>query len=45
MVMTPKLNNDNGLQDWRTEHQAVTGVWQKCGFSARPYRTGAFGRG
>jgi hypothetical protein len=22
--MTRKLNNDNGLQDWMTEHQAVT---------------------
>jgi len=22
--MTRKLNNDNGLQDWKTEHQAVT---------------------
>ena len=25
MTMTRKLNNDNGLQDWKTEHQAVTG--------------------
>jgi hypothetical protein len=25
MIMTRKLNNDNGLQDWKTEHQAVTG--------------------
>jgi len=25
MTMTRKLNIDNGLQDWRTEHQAVTG--------------------
>jgi len=25
MKMTRKLNNDNGLQDWKTEHQAVTG--------------------
>ena len=24
MTMTLKLNNDNGLQDWKTEHQAVT---------------------
>ena len=24
MTMTRKLNNDNGLQDWKTEHQAVT---------------------
>jgi len=24
MTMTRKLNKDNGLQDWRTEHQAVT---------------------
>ena len=22
--MTKKLNNDNGLQDWKKEHQAVT---------------------
>jgi hypothetical protein len=22
--MTRKLNKDNGLQDWKTEHQAVT---------------------
>ncbi len=25
MTMTRKLNTDNGLQDWKTEHQAVTG--------------------
>jgi hypothetical protein len=25
MTMTRKLNIDNGLQDWKTEHQAVTG--------------------
>ena len=24
MTMIRKLNNDNGLQDWKTEHQAVT---------------------
>ncbi len=24
MTTIQKLNNDNGLQDWRTEHQAVT---------------------
>jgi len=24
MKMTQKLNNDNGLQDWKIEHQAVT---------------------
>jgi len=24
MTMTRKLNIDNGLQDWKTEHQAVT---------------------
>ncbi|HNY44431.1 MAG TPA: hypothetical protein PKH15_07050, partial [Bacteroidales bacterium] len=24
MTMTRKLNNDNGLRDWKTEHQAVT---------------------
>jgi len=23
MTMTRKLNIDNGLQDWKTEHQAV----------------------
>jgi hypothetical protein len=25
MSMKRKLNKDNGLQDWKTEHQAVTG--------------------
>jgi hypothetical protein len=25
MTMTRNLNNDNGLQDWKTEHQAATG--------------------
>jgi len=25
MTMTRKPYNDNGLQDWKTEHQAVTG--------------------
>jgi len=25
MTMIRKLNNDNGLQDWKTEYQAVTG--------------------
>jgi len=25
MTMTRKLNIDNGLRDWKTEHQAVTG--------------------
>ena len=24
MSITRILNNDNGLQDWKTEHQAVT---------------------
>ena len=24
MTMTQKINIDNGLQDWKTEHQAVT---------------------
>ncbi|MBM3435563.1 MAG: hypothetical protein FJY07_05015 [Bacteroidetes bacterium] len=24
MTITRKLNNDNGLQGWKTEHQAVT---------------------
>lgn len=24
MTMIRKLNTDNGLQDWKTEHQAVT---------------------
>ncbi len=31
MTMTRKLNIDNGLQAWKTEHQAVTGgccQWQ-----------------
>lgn len=34
--MTRKLNNDNGLQDWKTEHQAVTrGIkhWGLGGYS------------
>jgi len=26
--MIQKLNNDNGLQDWKTEHLAVTAVWR-----------------
>jgi hypothetical protein len=25
MTMPQKLNKDNGLQDWMTEHQVVTG--------------------
>ena len=33
-IMTRKLNNDNGLQDWRTEHQAVTGGIFYCRDSA-----------
>ena len=32
--MTRKLNNDNGLQDWKTEHQAVTGGIFYCRDSA-----------
>jgi len=31
--MTRKLNNDNGLQDWKTEHQAVTKAICNKGFS------------
>ena len=34
MTMTRKLNNDNGLQDWKTEHQAVTGGIFYCRDSA-----------
>ncbi|MFA6336181.1 MAG: hypothetical protein WCX48_11660, partial [Bacteroidales bacterium] len=34
MTITRKLNNDNGLQDWRTEHQAVTGGIFYCRVSA-----------
>jgi len=34
MTMTRKLNNDNGLQDWKTEHQAVTGGIFYCRVSA-----------
>jgi len=30
MTTIRKLNNDNGLQDWRTEHQAVTGGISYC---------------
>ncbi len=32
--MTRKLNNDNGLQDRKTEHQAVTGGIFYCRDSA-----------
>ncbi len=31
--MTEKLNIDNGLQDWKTEHQAVTKCICHKGFS------------
>lgn len=34
MTMTRKLNNDNGLQKWNTEHQAVTGGIFYCRDSA-----------
>ena len=30
MTMTRKLNKDNGLQDWKTEHQAVTSGIVNC---------------
>jgi hypothetical protein len=33
MTMTDKLNIDNGLQDWKTEHQAVTKAICNKGFS------------
>jgi len=33
MKITEKLNNDNGLQDWKTEHQAVTKAICNKGFS------------
>ena len=33
MKMTEKLNNDNGLQDRKTEHQAVTKAICNKGFS------------
>ena len=33
MTMNRKVNNDNGLQDWKTEHQAVTRNIAKKGFS------------
>ena len=32
MTMTRKLSNDNGLQDWKTEHQAVTKAICNKGF-------------
>jgi len=32
--MIRKLSNDNGLQDWKTEHQAVTGGIFYCRDSA-----------
>ncbi len=35
MKMTEKLNNDNGLQDWKTEHQAVTKAKIKRAESAK----------
>jgi len=34
MTMNRKVNNDNGLQDWKTEHQAVTRGIVNCRFSA-----------
>ena len=34
MIMIRKLNKDNGLQDWKTEHQAVTGGIFYCRGSA-----------
>jgi hypothetical protein len=34
MTITGKLNNDNGLQDRKTEHQAVTGGMFYCRDSA-----------
>ena len=33
MTMNRKMNNDNGLQDWKTEHQAVTRGIVNCRFS------------
>ena len=33
MTMTRKLNINNGLQDWKTEHQAVTKAICNKGFS------------
>jgi hypothetical protein len=33
MTMTRKLNIDNGLQDWKTEHQAVTKAICNKGFN------------
>ncbi|GAB1419246.1 hypothetical protein MASR2M12_20110 [Bacteroidales bacterium] len=35
MTMIRKLNIDNGLQDWRTEHQAVTKAKIKRAESAK----------
>jgi len=34
MTITRKLKNDNGLQDWKTEHQAVTKAICNKGFSS-----------
>lgn len=34
MTMTRNLNLDNGLQDWKSEHQAVTGGIFYCRDSA-----------
>jgi len=33
MTMTRKLNNDDGLQNWKTEHQAVTRGIVNCRLS------------
>ena len=34
MGMTLKLNIDNGLRDWKTEHHAVYFIVEKVGISA-----------
>ena len=36
ITMTEKLNIDNGLQDWKTEHQAVTRGIKYWGLSDMP---------
>jgi len=43
MTMTRKLNNDNGLLDWKTEHQAVTACIVHLAVSA-DFKGGTFNK-
>ena len=42
MIMTQKLNSYSGLQDWKTEHQAVKGGIFYC--RDRAYIVSAFNK-